>query len=176
MVDWDLFVHLAEIAGVFVGFGALIAVRSEDASDAHTFEYLRAVVGGGVLVVITALAPLVVSRFGIDGHALWLPCSIFFLAIFLTFWIVDVRSPENRIDRTANRALTIRYAAVALPMTFLMLGSLVLIVIGAWPRYEPALYFLAVTLWLVETGLSLLWLVWTRNTPSTQRRDSGGAP
>ena len=123
MVDWDLFVHLAEIAGVFVGFGALIAVRNDQASDAHTVEYLRAVVGGGVLVVITALAPLVVSRFDVAGRALWLPCSVFFLAVFLTFWIVDARSPENRIDRRENRALTVRYAAVALPLTFAMVGA-----------------------------------------------------
>lgn len=186
MVDWDLFVHLAEIAGVFVGFGALIAVRGEHAGDPHTFEYLRAVVGGGVLVVITALAPLVVSRFDVDGRALWLPCSLFFLAVFLTFWVVDARSPENRVDRRANRALTVRYAAVALPMTVLMLGSLVIVVIGAWPRYEPALYFLAVTLWLVETGLSLLWLVWNREgapqpterapaTPAVPGADSASA-
>ena len=38
-VDGDLFVHLAEIAGVFLGFGALIAVRTDEAVDAHTVEY-----------------------------------------------------------------------------------------------------------------------------------------
>lgn len=175
MVDWDLFVHLAEIAGVFVGFGALIAVRSDETRDAHTIEYLRAIVGGGILVVVTALAPLVVSRFGVEGRALWLPCSLLFLAIFLTFWIADARSPENRIDRRANRALTVRYAALALPMTFLMIGSLLLIVIGVWPQQDAALYFLAVTLWLVETGLSLLWLVWTRDRPRPAQRDETGA-
>lgn len=164
MVDWELFVHLAEIAGVFVGFGALIAVRSEDASDAHTVEYLRGLVAGGLLVVVAALAPLVVSRFGMDGRALWLPCSILFLALFLVFWIVDVRSAENKIDRNANRALTVRYAAIALPMTFLMLGALILIILGVWPQHDAALYFLAVTLWLVEQGLTLIWLVWHQNT------------
>ncbi len=34
MQDADLFMELAGIAGVFVGFGALIAVRSGGASDA----------------------------------------------------------------------------------------------------------------------------------------------
>lgn len=164
MVDWELFVHLAEIAGVFVGFGALIAVRSEDASDAHTVEYLRGLVVGGLLVVVAALAPLVISRFGVEGHALWLPCSIFFLAIFLTSWIVDARSSENRNERRANRAITVRYMTVVLPMTLGLLGSLVLIIIGAWPPFEPALYFLALTLLLIEQGFTLIWLVWTRDT------------
>ncbi len=36
MQDADLFLELAAIAGVFVGFGALIAVRGGGASD--TFE------------------------------------------------------------------------------------------------------------------------------------------
>ena len=34
MQDTELFLSLAEIAGVFVGFGALIAVRSGGPSDA----------------------------------------------------------------------------------------------------------------------------------------------
>ena len=34
MQDADLFMELAAIAGVFVGFGALIAVRSGGLSDA----------------------------------------------------------------------------------------------------------------------------------------------
>lgn len=163
MVDWDLFVHLAEIAGVFVGFGALIAVRGEEAQDAHTIEYLRGLVAGGLLVVVAALAPLAVSRFGVEGRGLWVPCSLLFLALFLTFWVVDARSRENRIERKANRALTVRYMAVALPLTFLMVGSLLLVIVGVAPPQAPALYFLAVTLWLVETGFSLLWLVWTRD-------------
>lgn len=160
MVDWEFFVHLAEIAGVFVGFGALIAVRSEEGSDFHTVEYLRGIVAGGLLVVVTALAPLVLSRFGLTDRALWLPSSALFLVLFLTFWFVDARSTENRADRSANRALTVRYAAIALPMTFVILGSLALIIIGVWPQHAAALYFLAVTLWLVETGFTLLWLVW----------------
>lgn len=164
MVDGELFVHLAEIAGVFVGFGALIAVRSEEGSDAHTVEYLRGLVAGGLLVVVAALAPLVVSRFGMDGRALWLPCSILFLALFLIVWAVDARSAENRIERNANRALTVRYAMIALPMTFGMLGALILIIVGVWPQHDAALYFLAVTLWLVELGFSLIWLVWHPNT------------
>jgi urea transporter len=33
--DFELLVHFAEIAGVFVGFGALIASRSAHVSDVH---------------------------------------------------------------------------------------------------------------------------------------------
>ena len=130
MVDWELFVHLAEIAGVFVGFGALIAVRSEGASDPHTVEYLRGLVSGGLLVVAAALAPLTLSRFGLEVRAVWVPCSVFFFVVFLLFWVADVRSSENRIERNVNRGITIRYAVIALPMTACVLGSLLLIIVG----------------------------------------------
>ena len=51
MVDWVLFIHRAEIAGVFVGFGALIAVRSAGMSDPHTVEYLRGTVNRPYVVL-----------------------------------------------------------------------------------------------------------------------------
>lgn len=42
-MDTELFVHFAEIAGVFVGFGALISQRSPRPADPHEVVYLRAV-------------------------------------------------------------------------------------------------------------------------------------
>ncbi len=47
-METELFVHFAEIADVFVGFGALISVRSAQPSDAHDVVYLRAVLGIGL--------------------------------------------------------------------------------------------------------------------------------
>lgn len=164
MVDWELFIHLAEIAGVFVGFGALIAVRSEGVSDPHTVEYLRGVVSGGLLVVAAALAPLTLSRFGLEGRAVWVPCSLFFFVAFLLFWMGDARCSENRVERKVNRGITTRYMAIALPMTAVVLGSLLLIIVDVWPEHAAALYFLAVTVWLIETGFTLFWLVWTRDS------------
>jgi hypothetical protein len=92
------------------------------------------------------------------------PCSIFFFVAFLLFWMADARSSENRIERKVNRGITIRYAAIAVPMTACVLGSLLLIIVGVWPEHSAALYFLAVTVWLIETGFTLFWLVWTRDT------------
>lgn len=100
MVDGELFVHLAEIAGVFVGFGALIAVRSEEASDAHTVEYLRGVVEGGLLVVVAALAPLVVSRFGMEGRACGCRAAA---SSSLSFWSSGLSTPDPpRTDSTGR--------------------------------------------------------------------------
>ncbi|MGD8682831.1 MAG: hypothetical protein PVG27_02705 [Chloroflexota bacterium] len=58
MQELGLFVTLAEIAGVFVGFGALIAVRSGGGSDAREVVYIRSVLSLGVWAVVAALAPV----------------------------------------------------------------------------------------------------------------------
>ena len=41
MRDTELFLSLAEIAGVFVGFEALMSIRSGGVSDAHEVTYMR---------------------------------------------------------------------------------------------------------------------------------------
>jgi hypothetical protein len=40
----------------------------------------------GIQVVVAAITPVVVRRFGVDGHALWLACSLVVLALW---WIGD---------------------------------------------------------------------------------------
>ncbi|HEX6302463.1 MAG TPA: hypothetical protein VF148_18590 [Acidimicrobiia bacterium] len=75
-VDTELFVHLAEIAGVFVGFGALISIRSERTREDYEVVMIRFIVWFGILVVVTALAPVIISQFGVAGHSLWVSCSV----------------------------------------------------------------------------------------------------
>ena len=57
MQDVDLFLELAAIAGVFVGFGALIAVRGGGVSDTFEVAYMRGVVSMGLLTVVGGPRP-----------------------------------------------------------------------------------------------------------------------
>ena len=68
MQDAALFMELAGIAGVFVGFGALIAVRGGGASDAFEVAYMRGVVFLGLLTIVAALAPVTLGRYDLDTH------------------------------------------------------------------------------------------------------------
>lgn len=52
MQDTELFMELAGIAGVFVGFGALIAVRSGGASEPQKVSPVRVTVAMGVMAII----------------------------------------------------------------------------------------------------------------------------
>ena len=113
MQDADLLVQLAAIAGVFVGFGALIAVRSGGASDAHEVAYIRSIVSIAVWVAVAALAPVTLSRYGLAGHDLWLACSVLALVLVLGVWAVNSRTPEMRQEFAAiSQAQLMREGAI----------------------------------------------------------------
>ncbi len=81
MQDTGLFLSLAEIAGVFVGFGALIAVRTGP-TQVDEVTSIRWVMSNALWVVVVALIPIVVSTYGVSGHELWLGCSLLALVLF----------------------------------------------------------------------------------------------
>jgi hypothetical protein len=163
MPDTGPLLALAEIAGVFVGFGALISVRGADGErDPHTFIYLRAVMWIGLWVLVAALAPVALSRYGVWGHALWLPCGILALALFAALWAVDATSPAMRTERAPKlRRLTVLYIVLAMPLTLGIVVSLGLVLIGRWPGAEDALYFTAITAGMVLSGMTLILLVFS---------------
>ena len=62
-LDSGLFIAIAEIAGVFVGFGALISLTRKDAIDFPQLGRLRGVVSVGLVVIVAALIPVGISRY-----------------------------------------------------------------------------------------------------------------
>ena len=166
MQDVELFLSLAEIAGVFVGFGALISVRSGAASDAHEVVYIRAVVWIGIWVIVAALAPVIVSRYDITGHDLWLACGLLALVLFFGMVIVYNRTPEMWEDVAATPRATFVWASVLEALSVIPLViALVLVVLGVFPVQEPALYLTAVGFGLWWAALNLLELVFSRRRP-----------
>jgi hypothetical protein len=169
MQNADLLVQLAGIAGVFVGFGALIAIRGGGATEDFDVASVGTVVWGGIAVVFVALVPVALSRFDIPGHALWLACSLFALALF---WIgnevVGRISRELQALKTVYKRRTrvwveLAGAAFWAPMTV----ALVAIVLGLFPDQEPALYFASVVLLLFMDAWLLLLLVFSVGRPQT---------
>ncbi len=168
MQDTELFLSMAEIAGVFVGFAALISVRSGGPSDAHEVTYIRTVVGVAIWVVIAALAPVIVSRYDITGHGLWAACSLLALVLLLGQWIMGERTAEAReLSAAVSWAQSIGGMASYLGLVIPMMAALVLIVLGLFPDQEPALYLTAVGLGLFLGALFLLFLVFSQRRPQT---------
>jgi hypothetical protein len=180
--DTELFLSLAEIAGVFVGFGALIAVRSAGPANAVEVASIGLVVAIATIVVAVSFAPVVLSRLDLTGHGLWLPCSVFALVIFWGGMVVFERMPgemrammEARAPLKSRARVELIGMAVWLPAT----AALVLVILGVLPELELGLYFAAIVLFLLMDALYLLMIVFRVGLPSRARlspEEAGSAP
>jgi len=166
MQDADLLVQLAGIAGVFVGFGALISSRSGGPSDALEVAPMRAVVGMGLLTVVAALAPVTLGRYGLADHQVWALSSALAMVGLLGFIALSARTPEYRESWATNLAATrwtpgevVGTAAYVLYMIALVLAPPI-IMLGVAPALEAALYITYVVLILLGAAWSLLGLVY----------------
>lgn len=165
MQNTELFMHLAEIAGVFVGFGALISIRSEATRDEEVM-LIRFIVLFAILVVVAALTPVMISGFGVTGHGLWVASSVVFLVLWWGSSILNRWDLERtRFLATITRQARIRMEIPVAPLWLSMNAALFLILTGSLPGQEPALYLTAVTLNLVNMAGMLLYLVYLQRRP-----------
>jgi hypothetical protein len=161
----DLFLELAAIAGVFVGFGALIAIRSGGASDTFEVAYMRGVVSMGLLTIVAALTPVTLSRYPLEDHQVWASSSIAVLLGLLVVGVANALTPEYRSDTTLRVWATLPrwfvvggMAAVALVLAWVIVAPIVILV-GLAPELEGALYFTVAVLTLLWAGWLLLQMV-----------------
>ena len=176
MQDADLFMELAAIAGVFVGFGALIAVRRGGPTEPFEVAYTRGMVAIGVLAVIAALAPVTLGFFDLAEHQIWALSSVVFLIVGLILTVTMVRTPEYRTNMAAQaekaRAPS-RSRWIAVGETVLSTLSIlalvlvpVVILLGVAPDLEAGLYFGLVVLALLQAAWLLLILVFAQRLPA----------
>ncbi len=165
MQNPDLFLELAGIGGVFVGFGALIAVRGGGARNAREVSPVRGVVLAGTAAVLASLAPVTLSQYRLDDHFVWLISSLVALGAFFGLMFVFQRTPEYRAvsglrrpGRSGRVQDLIEHAAMALYLAALVLIGAI-IGLGMAPDLESALYFTLSVLILLMAVWALLWLV-----------------
>ena len=170
--DVELFIAIAEIAGVFVGFGALISLTRKNAIDFPQLGRLRGVVSIGLVVIVAALIPVGISRYGITGHDFWLVCSIIFLFLVWTQILLSLRKSEYRellIKQTRFSPLMSMFFWMLLEAPIHI--SLVLAIIGIYPDLEPAFYTTALLFHLFEATFLLVQIVNYQMKPSTNPQD-----
>ena len=147
---------LAEIAGVFVGFGALIGVTRRSEIGPTQLGQIQWVVTSGLLVIAAALLPVVLVRYGVTGHNLWSVCS---LIVLLLIWFLlgfALRKVEAREQLIAEaRANPMAAAFLWLLLELPIQVPLVLAVLGLYPDLEPAFYTTALVFNLFEAAFVL---------------------
>ncbi len=173
MQDADLFLSVAGIAGVFVGFGALIAVRSGGPSEVEEVAYMRTVVALGMLTVVAALAPVALGRYALTDHQVWALGSALALVGLLGMIAVSARTPEYRAGWATSVAAArltpgdlVGWAFYVLYMLVMVLAPII-IMLGVAPDLEAALYFTYTVLILLGAGWTLLSLVYMQRRPAS---------
>jgi len=166
--DIGLFLAIAEIAGVFVGFGALISFTRRNEIEPTQLGQIRAVVTSGLVVIVAALLPVGLSRFGIGGHSLWFLSSLIFLLLVWAVIVLSLRRPENRrIVASEARASPAMAAFFWLLLELPIQVPLVLVLLGPFPDLEPGFYTTALVFNLFEAAFVLARLVyWQESEPS----------
>jgi Na+/melibiose symporter-like transporter len=178
MQDADLFMELAGIAGVFVGFGALIAVRGGGATGREEVAGVRGVVSMGALTIVAALAPVTLSRYEVTEHQVWALSAVLVLVGLVVMIGAMARTPEYRgnwsaeieATRMAQRPrwlVAVEGAAYVLSM-LAWVAIPIIVVLGVAPDLEAALYFTVVVLSLAMAGWTLLGLVYLQRGPSAE--------
>ena len=167
--DVALFLAIAEIAGVFVGFGALISFTRRTEIEAAQLGQIRAVVTIGLVVVVAALLPVGLSRYGLSGHSLWFLSSLVFLLLGWAVIVLSLRRPENRqavISQTRSGPVMAAFFWLLLELPIQV--PLVLAVLGPFPELEPGFYTTALVFNLFQAAFVLARLVyWQVNQPGT---------
>ena len=106
MQDGDLFMGLAGTAGVFVGFAALIAVRSGGPTDPLEVAPMRMMASMAMLTIVAALAPVTLGRYDLTDHQVWALSSALVLIGFALIPAVSARTPEYRAAWSTSIAET----------------------------------------------------------------------
>ena len=161
-LDVHLFITIAEIAGIFVGFGALIGVTRRKEIETSILWRIRGLVVMGLGVIVGALIPIGLSRYGVSGHDLWLTCGIIYLGLNWAVSIWSMRRPEVRklmVSETKANPIAAIFFWVLLEIPLQV--PLILIITGSFPDFEPAFYTTALFFALFEAAWVLAQFVYS---------------
>lgn len=162
MGDVALFVTIAEIAGVFVGFAALISVTRRSEIDAAQLGQIRAVVTVGLLVVVAALLPVGLAAYDVTDRGLWVASSVAYLVLNWIVIVLALRRPENRQLAGGQARATPVLAGLFWLLEVAVQLPLLLILFGFNPDFDSALYLTALVFHLFEAAFILAQIVYAQ--------------
>ena len=157
--DLDTLLSIAEIAGVFVGFAALLTVVSRSAEvnvRAGDSFLLATVVLSSVVVIGAALVPVVLSRYGVVESTVWRASAS---VLLVTNWvqILYVGRTTLRYREAHQRRPGLGFVIGTLEIV--LQASLLVCVLGVWKNLSSALYVTAPAVALIQAGIMFAILV-----------------
>jgi len=157
--SFDLLVSLAEIAGIFVGFGALIVLSHQGDERVPEQQMVRQVVVIGLLTLVGALLPVGLAQLGLDGSLLWRWSSGGFFALIWFALLHPSSWPLIIAQARSNpRAAAFFWIVLETPIQV----PLILAILGFFPAKVAGLYTVAVVVNLIEAAQLLAQIVYAR--------------
>jgi len=159
--DVDVLLSIGEIAGVFVGFAALVSVVARRAEslerDVVVFSLVHVVLSS-VVVIVGALVPVAFNRYGLSELTVWRVSSgVLFALNWGQILYVSRVTLGYRSALLQRRRLSI--AVWSLEPAYQV--SLLLCIAGVWLDLAPAFYLTALFAALVQICLVFADLVTT---------------
>ncbi len=153
--EFDLLKSLSAIAGIFIGFGALITVSAPN--NSIILGMLRDIVSVGLLTLVGSLIPVLLGRYGIETNLLWRWSSgVFFTLIWFSLLHPAARQVFKAQFKLKLKAALFFWTVVEIPIQL----PLILTVFGVYPNLHPAFYTTAIILNLVQGGILLVQIVY----------------
>ncbi|MFX0079379.1 MAG: hypothetical protein ACFE8O_09075 [Candidatus Hermodarchaeota archaeon] len=168
-VDLPLFIAIAEIAGIFVGFGALIGVTRPNEIAAPQLARIRGLVTVGLTLITASFIPVALSLYGVIDHPLWFMSSLIFYSLNWVVMILSFRDPVNReLMKTETQTRPVISILFWVLLEAPLHIVLILTMLGLFPLLEPAFYTTALLFYLFQAAFALVQVVYSQaEAPST---------
>lgn len=144
---------LAQIAGIFVGFGALISSSAVAGTTETETRTLGAIVYVGIMVVIGSLLPVLLDTFGLEiGWSLKIG-SITFLAMA---WLIIAKSWDGLATTFRQKPI---FSVIFWVQEFIVQVPMILILFGFFAAQAESLYLTAIVVSVFEAAQMMVGLV-----------------
>jgi hypothetical protein len=151
----EIFIGIAHIAGIFVGFEALISATHKKGD-----EMIRGIVTVGLMTIIASLIPIGLASYGFSGHILWFLSSLIYFCLDWIAIILSLRMSENReYLKDQKKSTTIFFWLIfEVPLQV----TLILAITGLFPDLDQAFYITALLFNLFSAAYVLSQIVHTK--------------
>ena len=157
MTGDDILIGIAQIAGTFAGFAALAGIvgRRAQGSSRYDVERLRTVILNGVMVVLTALIPIVVEGYGLNETTVWRVSSG--LALLINWALVAAVAAFGRRSGLLEGDRIYKWAgfSIEVPLELALIAN----VFGVSSAHAAGFYLTFLYLALIQAVLVFVQLV-----------------
>jgi hypothetical protein len=167
--DTTFLLGIAQIAGVFVGFGALIGSTGSLKKRDESIVLINTVVIASGIVLVAALFPIGLGQYGLGEAATW---RISGVALLLLSWIA-IAGVTSSAGRAKWLSAEIRNQPTINIFFWIFLEApiqiaLVILVLGLWPHQSQALYSTALILNIIQSATAMARVLFTENAKSEE--------